>query len=62
MLLTTFSRFIVVSTLLLVGQTSWAATVLVAVAANFSKAIWHNLPIVAINSIVNQNLNGKVFN
>jgi molybdate transport system substrate-binding protein len=37
MLLTTFSRAVILSALLLVGQTSWAATVLVAVAANFSK-------------------------
>lgn len=37
MLLTTFSRVVILSVLLLVGQTSWAATVLVAVAANFSK-------------------------
>jgi molybdate transport system substrate-binding protein len=37
MLLTTFSRALIVLTLLLFGQTSWAATVLVAVAANFSK-------------------------
>ncbi|MDD5321372.1 MAG: molybdate ABC transporter substrate-binding protein [Methylococcales bacterium] len=37
MLLTTSSRTVIVLTLLLVGQTSWAATVLVAVAANFSK-------------------------
>ena len=37
MLLTTFSRAVILSVLLLVGQTSWAATVLVAVAANFSK-------------------------
>jgi len=37
MLQTTFSRTVIVLTLLLVGQTSWAATVLVAVAANFSK-------------------------
>jgi molybdate transport system substrate-binding protein len=37
MLLTTFSRAVIVSALLLAGQTSWAATVLVAVASNFSK-------------------------
>ena len=37
MLLTTFSRAAILSVLLMVGQTSWAATVLVAVAANFSK-------------------------
>ena len=37
MLLTTFSRAVIVSVLLLVGQTSWAASTLVAVAANFSK-------------------------
>lgn len=37
MLLTTFSRTVIVSALMLFGQTSWAATVLVAVAANFSK-------------------------
>ena len=37
MLLTTFSRAVILSVLLLVGQTSWAASVLVAVAANFSK-------------------------
>jgi molybdate transport system substrate-binding protein len=37
MLLAAFSRFIVVSALFLVGQASWGATVLVAVAANFSK-------------------------
>jgi molybdate transport system substrate-binding protein len=37
MLLTTFSRAVILSVLLLVGQTSGAATVLVAVAANFSK-------------------------
>jgi molybdate transport system substrate-binding protein len=37
MLLTTFPRTVIVFALLLFGQTSWAATVLVAVAANFSK-------------------------
>ena len=37
MLLTTLSRVLILLALLLVGQTSWAATVLVAVAANFSK-------------------------
>lgn len=37
MLLTTFSRTVVVLALLLSCQTSWGATVLVAVAANFSK-------------------------
>jgi molybdate transport system substrate-binding protein len=37
MLLTAFSRAVILSVLLLVGQTSRAATVLVAVAANFSK-------------------------
>ena len=37
MLLTTFPRTVIVLALLLFGQTSWAATVLVAVAANFSK-------------------------
>jgi len=37
MLLTTFSRAVILSVLLMVGQTSWGATVLVAVAANFSK-------------------------
>ena len=37
MLLTTFSRAVILSVLLLVGQTIGAATVLVAVAANFSK-------------------------
>jgi molybdate transport system substrate-binding protein len=37
MLLTTLSRVLIILALLLVGQTSWAATVLVAVAANFSK-------------------------
>jgi molybdate transport system substrate-binding protein len=37
MLLTTFSRAVIALALLLFGQTSWAATVLVAVAANFSK-------------------------
>jgi molybdate transport system substrate-binding protein len=37
MLLTTFSRAVILSVLLLVGQTSWAASTLVAVAANFSK-------------------------
>ena len=37
MLLTTFSRAVILSVLLLVGQSIWAATVLVAVAANFSK-------------------------
>jgi len=37
MLLTTFSRAIILSVLLLVGQSSWAAATLVAVAANFSK-------------------------
>ena len=36
---TTFSRAIIALALLLVGQISWAATVLVAVAANFSKPI-----------------------
>jgi len=37
MLLTTFSRAVIVSVLLLVGQTSRAASTLIAVAANFSK-------------------------
>jgi molybdate transport system substrate-binding protein len=37
MLLTALSRVFIMLALLLVGQTSWAATVLVAVAANFSK-------------------------
>ncbi|MCK9397705.1 MAG: molybdate ABC transporter substrate-binding protein [Methylobacter sp.] len=37
MLLTTFFRPIIVFALLLFGQTSWAATTLVAVAANFTK-------------------------
>jgi molybdate transport system substrate-binding protein len=37
MLLTTFSRAVIALVLLLAGQTSWAASVLVAVAANFSK-------------------------
>jgi molybdate transport system substrate-binding protein len=37
MLLTTFSRAVILSVLLLVGQSSWAASTLVAVAANFSK-------------------------
>jgi len=37
MLLTSFSRAIILSVLLLVGQSSWAAATLVAVAANFSK-------------------------
>jgi len=37
MLLTTLSRVLILLALLLVGQTSWAASVLVAVAANFSK-------------------------
>ena len=37
MLLTTFSRAVILSLLLLADQTSWAASVLVAVAANFSK-------------------------
>lgn len=37
MLLNIFSRAVILSMLLLIGQTSWAATVLVAVAANFSK-------------------------
>jgi molybdate transport system substrate-binding protein len=37
MLRTPFSRIVLAITLLLVGQASWAATVLVAVAANFSK-------------------------
>ncbi len=37
MSLTTFSRAVILSTLLLVGQSSWAASTLVAVAANFSK-------------------------
>ena len=37
MLLTTYPRTVIVFALLLFGQTSWAATVLVAVAANFSK-------------------------
>ncbi len=37
MLLSTLSRAVILSVLLLVGQTSWAASVLVAVAANFSK-------------------------
>ncbi len=34
MLLTSFSRAIMLSVLLLVGQSSWAAATLVAVAAN----------------------------
>ncbi|MFZ2170108.1 MAG: molybdate ABC transporter substrate-binding protein [Methylococcaceae bacterium] len=37
MLLTIFSRTIIVLALLLIGQTSWAATVLVAVASDFTK-------------------------
>ncbi|MDD1636757.1 MAG: molybdate ABC transporter substrate-binding protein, partial [Methylococcaceae bacterium] len=37
MLQTTLSRVFITLALLLVGQTSWAASVLVAVAANFSK-------------------------
>ena len=37
MLLTTFSRAVILSVLLLVSQSSWAASTLVAVAANFSK-------------------------
>ena len=37
MLLTTFPRTVIVLALLLVGQTSWAATVLVAVASDFTK-------------------------
>ena len=37
MIKTTFSRTAIVLALLLFGQTTWAATVLVAVAANFSK-------------------------
>ncbi len=37
MLLTTFSRAIIVFRLLLVGQTTWAATTLVAVASDFTK-------------------------
>jgi len=37
MLLTSFQRTIIISALLLFGQSSWSATVLVAVAANFSK-------------------------
>ena len=37
MLLTTFPRTVIVLALLLIGQTSWAATVLVAVASDFTK-------------------------
>ena len=37
MLLSTFSRAVILSMLLLVAQTTWAASTLVAVAANFSK-------------------------
>jgi molybdate transport system substrate-binding protein len=37
MKLTPFSRAVILSVLLLVGQTTWAASTLVAVAANFSK-------------------------
>ena len=44
MLLTTFSRAVILSVLLLAGQSSWAASTLVAVAANFSKPMTEIAP------------------